>query len=104
MTPTDTASIQRSIVNTGLSFQQQDDERADEEGIKTKQAKSLQGRALDASNGRTTVARGGLGDNGAHKVASLGTGIGGGHGDDVARRPRRKLCHRIVTPDQQATG
>ncbi|HSI05217.1 MAG: hypothetical protein ACAI38_04810 [Myxococcota bacterium] len=92
------ADIQKDIAKQGAIFTGEDLEKQGKEAQKGAASRTQVNAALAKTNGRAAVERGGIGDEGIHTVASVGTGVGGGHPDGSSRSGTRARAHRIATP------
>ncbi len=92
----DVAKIKQSIADQGVVFTREDE---DQRGAKADAAAVKRARvnqALAASRGKSAdITAGSAADIGTVRVASLGTGVGGGHPDGSARSGKRPRSHRV---------
>ncbi len=99
-TAADTAKIQKSIADQGVTFSREEEDQRGGKADAAAHKRSSTNRALALSRGKSAdVERAGVTDIGTTRVATLGTGVGGGHPDGSARSGKRPRAHRIERID-----
>ncbi len=92
----DTAKIQKAIADQGVNFTREEEDQRGAKADAAAHKRANTNRALALSRGKSAdvTDRGSIGDDGTQRVATLGTGIGGSHGDGYKPSGKRARAYR----------